>query len=136
MQAYPSDYATTVPNWGLSNEHWQPDYAGSVGEKNLLQLESQSIPSCNSFECKTGTAAQPFHSEKPDGHKVDYFVPNFGVDKEMISDANNLAEAEKNLGKWDYKPAKVAWDLDYKVPNFGVDFDIADTIASEKSTSN
>jgi len=54
----------------------------------------------------------------------------------MISDANNLAEAEKNLGKWDYKPAKVAWDLDYKVPNFGVDFDIADTIASEKSTSN
>lgn len=53
----------------------------------------------------------------------------------MISDANNLAEAEKNLGNWDYKPAKVSWDLDYKVPNFGVDSDIAASLASEKSTS-
>lgn len=54
----------------------------------------------------------------------------------MISDANNLAEAEKNLGKWDYKDASVSWKLDYKVPNFGVDQDIADSLASEKSTSD
>ena len=84
----------------------------------------------------SGTAAQPFKSEKGDGHPVDYTVPNFGTDKEAISDANNLAEAEKNLGAWDYKPAKVAWSLDYKVPNFGVDFDIADSLESEKSTSS
>ena len=54
----------------------------------------------------------------------------------MVSDANNLAEAEKNLGPWDYKPASVAWKLNYRVPNFGVDFDIADSLASEKSTSS
>jgi hypothetical protein len=36
--AYPPDYATTVPNWGKSNEHWQPDYFPSVGEKNLMKL--------------------------------------------------------------------------------------------------
>merc|ERR1712100_939561 len=71
----------------------------------------------------------------PDGHKVDYFVPNFGVDKEMISDANNLAEAEKNLGAWDYKPAAVAWKLNYAVPNFGIDHDIGDSLESEKQTS-
>lgn len=54
----------------------------------------------------------------------------------MISDANNLAEAEKNLGKWDYKPAAVDWKLNYRVPNFGVDQDIGDSLASEKSTSS
>lgn len=134
--AFPHDYDGTVSDWGHSNEHWQPDYASSVGERNLpnlVQLESESIPTCTSFECKTGTAAQPF--SKPDGHKVDYFVPNFGVDKEMISDANNLAEAEKNLGAWDYKPAAVAWKLNYAVPNFGIDHDIGDTLESEKQTS-
>jgi hypothetical protein len=132
--AYPYDYAVTVSNWGNSNEHWQPTDSGSVGEKNLVQLES--IPTCTSFECLTGTAAQPFKGEKPDGHPVDYSVPNFGTDKEMISDANNLVEAEKNLGKWDYVPASVAWKLNYRVPNFGVDTDIADTQESEKSTSD
>ena len=35
-QAFPPDYAVTVPNWGQSNEHWQPTDAPSVGEKNLL----------------------------------------------------------------------------------------------------
>jgi hypothetical protein len=49
----------------------------------------------------------------------------------MISDSNNLAEAEKNLGKWDYKDAAVPWKLNYRVPNFGVDADIADSLASE-----
>lgn len=53
--AFPPDYAVTVPNWGNSNEHWQPTDSPSVGEKNLLQLES--IPTCTSFECLTGTAA-------------------------------------------------------------------------------
>lgn len=85
--AFPPDYATTVPNWGQSNEHWQPTDAPSVGEKNLIQLESTSVPSCTSFECLTGTAAQPFKSEKPDGHPINYFIPNFGTDKEIISDA-------------------------------------------------
>lgn len=127
--AYPPDYAVTDGNWGNSNEHWQADAYPSVGEKNLIQLGVESIPTCTSFECLTGTAAQPF--EKPDGHKVDYSVPNFGTDKEMISDSNNLAEAEKNLGKWDYKDAAVPWKLNYRVPNFGVDADIADSLSSE-----
>lgn len=50
----------------------------------------------------------------------------------MISDAGNLAEAEKALGKWDYKDAAVAWKLNYRVPNFGMDADIADSLESEK----
>ena len=55
--AYPPDYAGTESNWGNSNEHWQADAQPSVGEKNLIQLGVESIPTCTSFECLTGTAA-------------------------------------------------------------------------------
>lgn len=99
--AFPPDYAVTVPNWGNSNEHWQPTDAPSVGEKLLIQLESCSIPTCTSFECFTGTAAMPFSSDKTKKYAMDYFVPNFGTDKEAVSDAQNLADAEKKLGAWD-----------------------------------
>jgi len=42
----------------------------------------------------------PFSSEKTKKHPMDYFVPNFGTDKEAVSDAQNLADAEKKLGTW------------------------------------
>jgi hypothetical protein len=93
--AFPPDYATTVPNWGKSNEHWQPNESPSVGEKQLIQLDVESIPMCTSFECLTGTAAVPFKNEKGDGHPINYVVPNFGTDKETISDESNLKETEK-----------------------------------------
>jgi hypothetical protein len=50
---------------------------------------------CTSFECLTGTAAVPFKSEKGDGHPINYVVPNFGTDKEILSDESNLKETEK-----------------------------------------
>jgi len=34
--AFPPGYADTTPNWGKSDEHWQPTAAPSVGEKNLI----------------------------------------------------------------------------------------------------
>jgi hypothetical protein len=42
----------------------------------------------------------PFSSEKTKKYPMDYFVPNFGTDKETVSDAQNLADAEKKLGAW------------------------------------
>jgi hypothetical protein len=65
---------------------------------------------------------------------MDYFVPNFGEDKEMIAQAQHLKEAEAKYGKWDLKESKEI-KRDYTVPNFGVDHDIADSLASETSTS-
>jgi len=41
---------------------------------------------------------------------------------------------EKKYGKWDLKKSEKI-DRDYKVPNFGMDADIADSLASEKTTS-
>ena len=95
-------------------------------------MQSESIPTCTSFECKTGTAARPFHQDKPDKHPVDYFVPNFGVDSEIQSDASNLKATEKKLGPWELTKTPKPHPVDYKVPNFGVDNDIADSFASEK----
>jgi len=99
-----------------------------------VQLEAESIPACNSFECVKGTAAFVFDKEKPGKHPMDYFVPNFGVDKEMAASQQHLDDLEKKYGKWDLKKSEKI-DRDYKVPNFGMDHDIADSLASEKTTS-
>ena len=99
-----------------------------------LQLDAESRPACTSFECKTGTAAFQFDNEKAGKHPMDYFVPNFGEDKEMIAQAQHLKEAEAKYGKWDLKESKEI-KRDYTVPNFGVDHDVADSLASETSTS-
>jgi len=103
-------------DWGI---YHAKDYAD-------VQLESNSIPSCNSVTCFTGTAARPFHTDKPDNHPVDYVIPNFGTDKEALSDASNLKEAEAKYGPWISKE-KEATPTSYKVPNFGVDQDIAES---------
>ena len=47
---------------------------------NAIKVNKQSIPACTSIECKTETAAD----HGPDGVKRDYFVPNFGLDHEII----------------------------------------------------
>lgn len=66
--AFPRDYAGTTSDWGHSNEHWQADSAGSVGEKNLVQR--YSVPACTSNGCKTDNQAYP-----PDYAVT---VPNWG----------------------------------------------------------
>jgi len=47
----------------------------------MLQTQSniKSIPACNSIECKTGSAA-----DVEDKTKRDYFVPNFGLDHDIL----------------------------------------------------
>jgi len=115
----------TRDNWGKMDSDWGINHAKEFVD---VQLESSSIPTCTSFECFTGTAAQPFHSEKPDKHPVDYFVPNFGTDKEALSDASNLKEVEAKYGPWDLKKKEKETPTDYKVPNFGVDQDIAESL--------
>lgn len=60
--------------------------------------------------------------------KLNYFVPNFGVDANIESSLENTALAEKITGhKWIYvdpKDRPKPNPVDYKVPNFGQDFDI------------
>ena len=62
--------------------------------------------------------------KKPKGHPVDYKVPNFGMDGDMIIAQGNIKQSEEALKhKWtlptkaEIKAAKTK--KDYFVPNFG-----------------
>ena len=94
-----------------------------------------------------------------DKHDKDYFVPNFGVDHDIISTQNNLKNAQAAAAfaqrtsipacnSADFpkcvKEAETAatqklqadmdkHDKDYFVPNFGVDHDIIQTQQSLKN---
>jgi hypothetical protein len=64
-------------------------------------------------------------AKAPASHPTNYFVPNFGADKnEVLTTANSLKKAEEiTKKKWNYKYAKpvAGPPMNYKVPNFGVD---------------
>jgi len=67
--------------------------------------------------------------KKPKGHPVDYKVPNFGQDGDIITALGNIKQSEDALKhKWtpptkaQLKAASVK--KDYFVPNFGQDNDI------------
>ena len=67
--------------------------------------------------------------EKPKGHPVDYFVPNFGPDYDIALTKDNIAQTEADLKHvWTPNLTKVKPPpRNYKVPNFGMDQDIKDT---------
>ena len=58
-----------------------------------VQLSEESIPACNSIECKTGSAA-----DVADDIKRDYFVPNFGMDRDIIDTHVDAGIAAKYCG--------------------------------------
>lgn len=58
---------------------------------------------------------------------MDYFVPNFGMDKEIKNTQASIATVEKFMGRKmtiEDKKKKEEPPVDYPVPNFGVDHDI------------
>ena len=65
-------------------------------------------------------------------HPTNYFVPNFGLDHDMIETKSSAQKAEKGLGhNWiiPEKPAK-PHPMNYFVPNFGQDEDIKSSISN------
>jgi hypothetical protein len=85
------------------------------------------------FRPYVGTA--PWHKDvNHPSHEVpdfdhDYFVPNFGVDQDIIATHKNIAAAEnkyKHKMHATFKKPK-GHPVDYFVPNFGVDHDIKAT---------
>ena len=51
-------------------------------------IKLDSVPSCNSYECKKDTAAanlvgNDIYWTAPGKHPKNYFVPDFGVDKDI-----------------------------------------------------
>ena len=77
-------------------------------------------------------AASGWPFEKGDPSKINYFVPNFGNDRDMINTDNSIKWAEaKTKKKWKVPTKKELkkkdYPKDYFVPNFGLDKDIVDT---------
>ena len=77
-------------------------------------------------------AASGWPFSKGDPSKLNYFVPNFGNDRDMINTANSIKWAEdKTKKKWKVPTKaelkKADYPKDYFVPNFGLDKDILAT---------
>jgi len=53
----------------------------------------KSIPACNSIECKTETAAPNKLQKDQDKWDKDYFIPNFGVDHDILDSQSNHVNA-------------------------------------------
>jgi len=90
----------------------------------FVQLRSDPITD------STGEVTQYTHPESDAKKwKMNYPVPNFGVDREILDQQDNLDKTEKELGHV-FTPTESDGDKPYTVPNFGVDNDIKDAAAS------
>ena len=64
---------------------------------------------------------------------MNYPVPHFGADEDMISTKNHWTEAEGKLGKWTIPKPGAPIPMDYPVPHFGLDQGILDSLESLKT---
>lgn len=88
------------------------------------------------------TGNQPWCKKASVGENEDpkypynYFVPNFGVDTDVIQTQRHLASAEGSVGtemKASFKKPK-GHPVDYKVPNFGMDGDMITALGNIKQS--
>jgi hypothetical protein len=93
-----------------------------------MDVQIGSDPICSSAGCTQ------YEHPKVDGHPMDYFVPNFGVDQNIIDHDSSLAIAEKQLNHKLVIEEMPKIERNYPVANFGVDADILATQASIKNT--
>ena len=102
-----------------------------------LVSSTQSILIRDDPICDTDEGCDTLHyeDEGKTPYPVDYVVPDFGVDPEIVDTTESLAQAETQLKHttWapSFKPDK-GFDKDYPVPNFGIDHDILTTATSLK----
>jgi len=83
--------------------------------------------------CSSAGCTQYKHPEAK-SHPMDYFVPDFGKDQDMISVEKAAVAAEKVRGKkWDLIEKPDLPPRNYFVPDFGVDEDIKNVESSIKS---
>jgi hypothetical protein len=121
MDTHPKDYF--VPNFGMEHDILATQahllgaekslkHTWTVPKDDLPKLfpdaqfsyglaQKQSVPACTSVGCETETAAPTKLQADMDKHAKDYFVPNFGMDHDIVASESNLKNAEKSLKhKW------------------------------------
>ena len=105
MDKHPKDYF--IPNFGVDHDiiTTQNNYKKAGGK--LAQQES--IPACNSADFPgclgAETAADHKLQKDMDKHPKDYFIPNFGVDHDIITTQNNYKKAGGKLAQQGSIPA-------------------------------
>ena len=76
----------------------------------------------------------------PKSHPVDYFVPNFGIDEDVIDTQNSIKSEERRQGvTWNAslkKDQAKPHPTDYFVPDFGIDDDIEDSLSNLKAAES
>lgn len=56
--------------------------------------------------------------KKPKGHPVDYYVPNFGLDHDILTAQKNIKDQEKKHGVWTPKQDdNGVWQVPTAAPN-------------------
>lgn len=99
----------------------------SVGVVALTYLSEDVKALKTKYRPYEGTA--PWHKEVKDNTwhtpdwNVNYFVPNFGVDKDVLNTQKHLSDSEEKIGHKLFATFKKTEDhpKDYFVPNFGPD---------------
>jgi len=61
----------------------------------MTMVQLRDDPICSSAGC-----TQYDHPKKKEAYKMNYFVPNFGVDQDIIDATENISNAEDTLGPW------------------------------------
>lgn len=101
------------------------DIAENQLGKSFVQLRSDPITS------SLGEVTQYLHPESKDAPvKMNYPVPNFGVDQEILDHDANLAKTETELNHKFVPTKSEPGGGPPAVPNFGVDLDIIDSTQS------
>lgn len=92
--------------------------------KGYVQLDEQNDPICSSAGCN-----QYKHKLKPRGYEIDYPVPDFGDDQDVVDNNRSLHVAEAMKGrKWHFKEGKKPsepWEIPAKrtMYNFAPELD-------------
>jgi len=143
------DKSYTVPNFGvdydikdtLNHEKAAETSVGYVWNVDAVQLDSSLdrphnrrdrsniMMMSDPITDSTGEVSQYTHpTDEKKKHKMNYFVPNFGPDQEMVSDKANVEKVEAKLGHV-FTPTEAGdgHKMNYRVPNFGPDPDIIGT---------
>jgi hypothetical protein len=140
-KSHPKDYF--VPNFGLDKDIKDSLSNMLKAEARLGKWDYKDVQVEDDVEAPTEESLaqvdrEPLLTWKPkvkkNAYPVDYFVPNFGLDKDVRDTLSNLKITEKRMKrKMGYVPKKQrpkSHPKDYFVPNFGLDKDIKDSLSN------
>jgi hypothetical protein len=134
-----ADVRTTQKNMGdaeMSLGHkWALADFVQTGLESGAETHLESDPICDSSGCN-----QYKHKKKERGYKINYFVPNFGADRDINDDFESLKKAEEIVGH-EFQIGTAASKAKWKNPAKDVDYNFApqldpDVVSTQKNLAD